>query len=177
MKKEVLEKNICDTIKEWQIKLGYQQEKMKLYYPADSLAGSLGLKRGADRRELYLALEEFASRVEQRFGRLEITNEGERFCIEVPEEGCAYVNNHIEASVFLREFIDAVSRPACSLEDIRKCFRKFDEGYHYEDRTKDGMGHIFWFEKQEVDEYVYCVEIDEFGATYHRFLQKDFMEL
>ena len=77
----------------------------------------------------------------------------------------------------MNKFISIISKPACPLEKIMECFQKFDKAYHYEDRTADGMGHIFWFEDQEVDEYVYCVEIDEFGTTYHRFLQKDYLEL
>ena len=32
-----LEKVICDTIKEEQIKLGYQKETIRLYYPMSSL--------------------------------------------------------------------------------------------------------------------------------------------
>ena len=37
MNAEALKKHIFDTIKEWQIKLGYIEEDMKLYYPAESL--------------------------------------------------------------------------------------------------------------------------------------------
>ena len=37
-----LEQNICDVIKEEQIKLGYQSETIRLYYPLGSLNNFLG---------------------------------------------------------------------------------------------------------------------------------------
>lgn len=32
-----LEQNLYDTVREWQLKLGYQREEMRLYYPEESL--------------------------------------------------------------------------------------------------------------------------------------------
>ena len=43
MKKENFIQNIIDQIKEAQIKLGYAEETVRLYFPADSLAAILGL--------------------------------------------------------------------------------------------------------------------------------------
>lgn len=37
-----LEQNLIDLIKEEQMKLGYQKETIRLYYPADSLLRLLG---------------------------------------------------------------------------------------------------------------------------------------
>ena len=33
MHTEQLERHIIDTIKEWQMKIGYKEENMRLYYP------------------------------------------------------------------------------------------------------------------------------------------------
>ena len=38
-----------------------------------------------------------------------------------------------------------------------------------EDREAEGMGCVFCFENDDFEPYVYCVESDEFGLTYHRF--------
>ena len=43
MNGEPLKKHIMDTVKEWQMKIGYRPESMKLYYPAVSLAELLDL--------------------------------------------------------------------------------------------------------------------------------------
>ena len=42
---EPLKKHIIDTVKEWQMKIGYRAESMKLYYPAASLAELLEPKK------------------------------------------------------------------------------------------------------------------------------------
>ncbi|MFQ7767637.1 MAG: DUF3877 family protein [Fusicatenibacter saccharivorans] len=40
MTAKLLEKHITDTIREWQVKIGYEGGTMKLYYPAESLRRS-----------------------------------------------------------------------------------------------------------------------------------------
>jgi len=47
-----LEKHMIDTVKEWQMKIGYQEGSMNLYYPADALAELLEIpeKQGSRRR-------------------------------------------------------------------------------------------------------------------------------
>ena len=47
MNGEPLKKHIIDTVKEWQMKIGYRPESMKLYYPAVSLAELLDLPEDA----------------------------------------------------------------------------------------------------------------------------------
>lgn len=46
MHTEQLERHIIDTIKEWQMKIGYKEENMRLYYPDVSLIGMLELPDG-----------------------------------------------------------------------------------------------------------------------------------
>ena len=46
MNTAALERHIIDTVKEWQMKIGYRSEEMKLYYPDVSLAGLLELAEG-----------------------------------------------------------------------------------------------------------------------------------
>lgn len=61
-------------------------------------------------------------------------------------------------------------------------------GEHYvkEDRESEGLGMVFYFcpvqeevqtpERSVIDTYVYCVEEDDFGITYHRFSWSDFQK-
>ena len=39
------------------------------------------------------------------------------------------------------------------------------------------MGCVFCFENDDFEPYVYCVESDEFGLTYHRFTREEYEEL
>ena len=48
MTAKLLEKHITDTIREWQVKIGYEGGTMKLYYAAESLRRSLCLDESED---------------------------------------------------------------------------------------------------------------------------------
>ena len=45
------------------------------------------------------------------------------------------------------------------------------------DHVHDGVGRVFFYEGGAPDEYVYCVESDDFGLTYHRFTMEDYRKL
>ena len=67
MNGEPLKKHIIDTVKEWQMKIGYRPESMKLYYPAVSLAELLDLPEDAEKEQLQRALLGFAEKEEAFF--------------------------------------------------------------------------------------------------------------
>ena len=85
MTAKLLEKHITDTIREWQVKIGYEGGTMKLYYPAESLRRSLSLDETED---LAKALAAFCKNVQPRLGMLAISAVKDRYCVEIPEEGC-----------------------------------------------------------------------------------------
>ena len=70
MTAKLLEKHITDTIREWQVKIGYEGGTMKLYYPAESLRRSLSLDETED---LDAALAAFCKEVQPRLGILAIS--------------------------------------------------------------------------------------------------------
>lgn len=156
---ENLKRHIYDTVKEWQMKIGSLDESIGLYYPAESL-----------NREVYPQLGETA-----------FSCQGERYCIEIPEKGCVYIAEEIPEPEFLKNFLSAISDGEHSLERVRRCFSdfadKYGESYREEDREAEGMGCVFCFENDDFEPYVYCVESDEFGLTYHRFTREDYEEL
>ena len=82
MTAKLLEKHITDTIREWQVKIGYEGGTMKLYYPAESLRRSLSLDETED---LDAALAAFCKEVQPRLGTLAISAVKDRYCMEIPE--------------------------------------------------------------------------------------------
>ena len=64
-----------------------------------------------------------------------------------------------------------------SPEDIKKVFASYSEEFIFEDRREEDLGYVFFFKNDTIDKYVYCVEWDEFGTTYHRFTKKDYENL
>jgi hypothetical protein len=171
---EKLEKHICDTIKEWQLKIGYQEESMKLYYPQESLVGLLGI---TNEDSIYQALADFNQAVGERLGNIRCSNHGERFCLEIPASGCKYIATRIPDSPFLKDFLKAVTSKGVTLKDIETCFRTYEADCIVEDKTSEGLGHVFMFHDTQIDDYVYCVESDDFGITYHRFVREDYEKL
>ena len=108
MTAKLLEKHITDTIREWQVKIGYEGGTMKLYYPAESLRRSLSLDETED---LAKALAAFCKNVQPRLGMLTISAVKDRYCVEIPEEGCSYIEREIPVPELLQMCI----------RDSRKC--------------------------------------------------------
>ena len=191
MNTAALERHIIDTVKEWQMKIGYRSEEMKLYYPDVSLAGLLELSDGWDETALKSALTEFSKETAPRLGGVQISNVKDRYCVAVPAAGCTYIHENEPDSAFLRSFLDVITGLEPSMQAVEQCFADAaaagNEAYVKEDREAEGLGIVFYFcaekdakqtpEDSKIDAYVYCVEEDDFGITYHRFSWSDFQKL
>ena len=77
-----LEQNIVDIVTEQQLKLGYRQEKVRIYYPLLSLNRLLGTDHDVTRMKTALAA--FRDRIKDRYGEIGITEDNGRFCILLP---------------------------------------------------------------------------------------------
>ncbi len=176
-----LAQHMVDTVKEWQCKIGVRKEKMDLFYPLQSLKQLLQLNPADSTEQLEKTLTEFQKEYEDLFGRLHFWKEKERYGIEIPEEGVIHIAETIPDPEFLEKFLKVIQNPASKMEDITNCFRQFanDKGdiLHQENMVHDGLGSVFYFEKDSTERYVYCVEDDDFGLTYHRFTRKEYEEL
>lgn len=172
-----LEENICDTIKEWQMKIGYRREKMQLYYKDSSLCSLLDVDLSLTGAALLKVLSGFSDYSKERLGTSLFSFRGSRFCIEVSQQGTLFVKENHPDSEFLRDFIDVVTKKGVVPEDIKKVFASYSEEFIFEDRREEDLGYVFFFKNDTIDKYVYCVEWDEFGTTYHRFTKKDYENL
>ena len=141
----------------------------------------LGLGKNTSETMLDSALDEFTEAVTETFGKIIVSNTSESYCLDVPEKGCAYVCENVPEPVFLKKFLAVITAENGSLDQIRACFAAYAEenhmGYTESDRTILGMGHVFYFDENELDAYVYCVEADVFGLTYHRFTKAEYKSM
>ena len=78
-----LERNIYDTVKEWEIKIGYRKEELRLYYPEESLLELLS----TNSVELPLKIKEFCCQMKGKLGDIEIKETEEIQETEDGEEG------------------------------------------------------------------------------------------
>jgi hypothetical protein len=173
MNYDLLEKVICDAIKEEQIKLGYEKETIRLYYPMHSLAHILeeDIVESVGMDE---ALNTFADRVESKLGKVQVSHNGDRYCILIPPAGAAYVNENYSDNPFLVHFIDTIRKHDCTLEQILEVFHSFSDQVACEKSETDEFDYVIYFKDSRVDDYRYCVKFDYGHTSYHRFSVKDF---
>ncbi len=176
-----LAQHMVDTVKEWQCKIGVRKEKMDLFYPLESLKELLQLDPAASTEELEKTLTEFQKENTSLFGKLHFWKEKKRYGIEIPEDGVIHIAETIPDPEFLKSFLKVIQNPASNMDDVCNCLQQFakekEDVLHQENMVHDGLGSVFYFEKDSTERYVYCVEDDDFGLTYHRFTRKEYENL
>lgn len=163
-----LRQNICDNVKECEIKIGYREEDMNLYYPQESLCELLS----ADKEHLKEAINTFCISVKEELGELliEETEEKGRYRVLVPSAGVKYIHEHTKDSPFLKAFLNEIFKPGKRKEDMANVFLEFSPDVEIEKLSEHEWG--IYFRNFDMDSYVYYLEEDEFGLQYHRFTKK-----
>ena len=169
-----LEKNICDVIREDQIKLGYRSETMRLYYPLKSLNHLVG--KELDIPEMYGELEDFCEEVEPRLGQIVISSKGERFCLTFPPQTAEYVHARMPKDEFLEEFIRVMERHGSTLEDVLAVFQRYSERIHLEKMEHEEFDYLIYFADGKPNDYRYCLTAEDCHMIYHRFTPEDYEE-
>lgn len=175
---EKLIQNVKDQIKEAQIKLGYVEETVRLYYPAASLNLLLGIN-AESAEELKTFLETEPAFSDTGLGKLHFAVCDGRIELSVSPKGVEYVHREVENPAFLTELITFFqNHHTCTKEEICPLFCKYDKDYVCE-KMPEGMDfdYVVYFRDGKVDPYYYCMK-EEMGHTvYHRFMKEDYLEL
>ncbi len=176
--REKLIDNIVDQVKEAEIKLGYSKGTVRLYYPAESLAGLVGqLPMAAD--ALAKGLEGSGAFADTPLGGLRFSVKQGRIEVSVPPEGVEAVHETVPEPPFLRALIEFFrAHHRSSLEEIRALFGRFSPDYACEKMPEGGdFQYVLYFPGGAVDPYYYCIT-DEMGhMTYHRFTKEDYLAM
>jgi hypothetical protein len=167
-----LEQNICDVIKEDQVKLGYRREVIRLYYPMASL--NHFLKTDLTIEGMQQALREFCGTVQGTLGRIEVTNTGDRFCFRFPPEAAEYIHTHTPQEGFLYDFIATVSRHGVTMEEVIGQFRRYSDCVHVEQTANGEFDYLVYFEDGKPDDFRYCLTDEGCHVIYHRFTPEDY---
>lgn len=167
-----LEKNIIDVVKEDQVKLGYRSETMRLYYPMKSI--NRLISQNLDIGGMKEALEGFCRQSQDKFGEIQVSNQGERFCFAIPPRGVDYVHAHMEDAEFIRDFVRTIEKHDCTLEDILGQFRKYSDQVHVEKAKHGEFDYLVYFEDGKPDSFRYCITDEGCHFIYHRFTMEDY---
>lgn len=176
MNLEALEKAICDTIKEQQIKLGYVYETIRLYYPMSSLAHILEEEVG-DTDSMDRLLDQFMLRMKNTLGKLEYSHKGERYCVLIPPQGGQYIHENYEESPFLRALIEVVRKHNCTIDQVLEVFQRFSSQVVCEESNIADFDYVIYFADSTMEDYRYCIKLEQGHLIYHRFTRKDYENL
>lgn len=173
-----LEKHVIDTMKEWQIKIGSFDTDIRLYYPKASLCRYLELERDTDSDILNGKVEAYIAEKMPYLGTVCISAQSDRYCVHISKEGCEYVEKNVPMPEFLTGLLEALK--VQKLEAMTAYFEEYaalhDTLLCKETDDEDG-GTILYFADENVEPYVYCIDQNEFGITYHRFTKEEYKEL
>lgn len=167
-----LKQSLIDIIQESQIKVGYSNTSIGLYYPLESLNRLLDVELSV--AEMEDALREFGAFAKDTLGETTFTRDGGLFCITIPAEGVTYVHDRVEDSGFLRDFIERIACHPCGIDDLLAVFRRYSNCVKCEKIDNDEFDYLVYFEDGKPDAYRYCIKEEMGHATYHRFTQKDY---
>ena len=106
-----LKQHITDTMKEWQMKIGYNYEKVCLYYPASSLYKYINSEKSDCLDVQKQKLNNYIENNLSVLGNVKTIwdSDGKRVCIEIPAEGSKYVNENIKEPELLVEFLKIIN--------------------------------------------------------------------
>lgn len=174
-----LEKHVMDTMKEWQIKMGSFDSGIRLYYPKLSICRDLCLDaEGIGNEVLCGYIEHYFEENAGYLGKVKVTADGKRFCLLVGKEGCDYVEQNVPVPEFLTEFLEVLKEQ--NMQSVMKYFEEYAKKHGTEvcvQTEEGGQETVLYFENERVEPYVYCIDHNEFGITYHRFTKEDYGEL
>ena len=170
---DALKNNMIYVIKENEIKVGYTPNSVGLNYPLESLNRHLGTD--CDEKEMIALLNKFCGLVEDELGDIKVEMFEGKFYLTVPERGVTYIHQNIEIDQFLKEFVDLFRRiDPPVIEDILSVFHKYSDRVECIGVDNDEFNYVVYFTDGKPDEFMYCIDLDEDHASYHRLTRGDF---
>lgn len=175
MQENRLERNIIDVLVEQQIKLGYRNETIRLYYPLLSLNRFLQVDVGVEEMEKQLSV--FCQDVEERLGQIELSRKGERFCFCLPPKASEYAHSQMNNYAFLQDLVETVGYHGATLDDVLQVFHNHSSQVQVEPVEGEEFDYLVYFKDGKPDDYRYCISNHDLHVIYHRFTPEDYDDL
>ena len=169
-----LERSLIDVIKEEQAKLGYQKEKIQMYYPLSSLNHFFSTQDSEE--EMAGRLKEMPESIKGKLGEVAVSHKNDRFCFHIPEEGSVYVHEHTKPDEFIKALIQLIPDHDCTIERIRELFDKYWAKVEFTKMDSDEFDYLIRFLDKEDDPYYYCFKDEGCHFFYHSFIPEDYQE-
>lgn len=170
--------NVIDQIKEAQLKLGYAEETIYLYFPLDSLNSILQTDY-KDEEGLLKALQQAPAFCQSELGELDFRLRQKRIEVRIPSRGVKYVRESVPDPPFLKKWIQLFSNShGLTIEELQDCFESFSADYVCAKMDGDSeFDYVLYFRDPRIDTYCYCVKMEMGHTVYHRFTREDYRRL
>ncbi|MDD6628366.1 MAG: DUF3877 family protein [Lachnospiraceae bacterium] len=176
MNKDSLIDNLTEQIKEAQLKLGYAEETIRLYFPVRSMCALLQIEAKSG-QELVALLKEEKGFDETVLGKVHFTLcRDERIEVCIPVAGAVYVYEQVPNPPFLESVIELFrNNHNLTIEELCECFAKFSEHYQC-NKMEPGTGfdYVLFFPDHNPDSWYYCIKMEMEHTIYHRFTEADY---
>ncbi|MDO5100612.1 MAG: DUF3877 family protein [Eubacteriales bacterium] len=170
-----LRANIIDVMTEQQLKLGYLREKVRLYYPLDSLCHLMNCTATA--AEMEVILERFAVAMKEEWGLLTVGRQKDRFCLTLCELAVEWVHRRLDPTAFWPRFIHLMAGGHVSMNEVRALFRETSDSAVNERVDHGEFDELLYFADGRPDDYRYCFKQEGRHLIYHRFVREDYEQL
>ena len=98
------------------------------------------------------------------------------FRLDVPAKGVDYVNSIFDDNDFLVRFINEVRNPKATIDSIVAVFESFSDNVVVKKINTDEFDYLIYFADGKPDEFWYCIDTEDLGMTYHRFMKDDYLD-
>lgn len=169
-----LRNNLIDIIREEQAKLGFREEKIRLYYPLSSLNHLLEAHDDADTMNARLAA--MPAEITDTLGDVVVTHKGDRFCFNIPEKGSVYVHENTPDNDFIKALVDLLAGHGATLDDVLALFMSYSPDIICEPVDNGEFDVLYRFPGNFGDPYFYCFKDEGCHIIYHRFLPADYYD-
>lgn len=170
--KDLFLQNIVDQVKEAQIKLGYEKEIIRLYYPIEEMEDII-----EDSFDINSFIKKYSESDNEGIGPLSITKLNKRLEVCVMPDGVEFIYKNIASPLFLTDFIDLFRKNHhLSLSDIKQIFEKYSTDYICIDMNDtEDFDYMLRFKDSTIDAYYYCIKFEMGHTIYHRFTKAAYL--
>lgn len=167
--------SIISVTKESQIKLGYESVAFGINYVESSLLHLLG--DSCTPQELPEVLAQFTAQCSDTLGDVAFTRTSSGYRLDIPATGVDYVHSLIDDNDFLVQFIGVIRNYNSTIDDIVAVFRRYSDRVTVQQiENNDEFDYLIYFDDGVPDAYWYCIDTQDIGMTYHRFVKEDYLD-
>lgn len=169
----VLADYFVSVLAEYELKVGFLENKTVLYYKLESLNNILNKNYSCKEMLNYLNSLKSENNSLLKNVLFDYDNK-EIFTIIIDIDLIKYVHNNIQNFSFLNDLLDIIKLSNIDINDIKKIFYKYSNNCCFEQVFNKNYDYYAYFIDDIPDNFVYCFHKEANMYEFHRFIKSDF---